>query len=200
VGGILAHDDRVAALAAGIDVRVRACSGAGRPDPDTGGMRPWLQVGKDGAKGGVLACRACLDVGAGPAQRRGLVVHAQLEDGAGRAGQRSHPEAALVGQLYGRLCAHNLEVADIDLVVDTFCSNEETPQEKLERSDVEEAVRRTIRKIPDKYRDVVMLRIYADMTFSQVAQVLNISENSAKVIYCRAKKMLAEELKNEFEL
>jgi len=93
-----------------------------------------------------------------------------------------------------------LEVADIDLVVDTFCSNEETPQEKLERSDVEEAVRRTIRKIPDKYRDVVMLRIYADMTFSQVAQVLNISENSAKVIYCRAKKMLAEELKNEFEL
>jgi RNA polymerase sigma-70 factor (ECF subfamily) len=45
-----------------------------------------------------------------------------------------------------------------------------------------------------------MLRIYAELPFAQVAKALKISENSAKVIYCRAKKMLAEELKNEFEL
>jgi beta-galactosidase/beta-glucuronidase len=55
-------------------------------------------------------------------------------------------------------------------------------------------------KIPAKYRDVVMLRIYADMPFSQVAAALDISESSAKVIYFRAKKMLMEELKDEFAM
>ncbi len=94
----------------------------------------------------------------------------------------------------------SLETADIELVVNTYCANEETPEEQLERCEVEEAVRRVVRKIPDKYRDVVMLRIYAELTFAQVARALNISENSAKVIYCRAKKMLAEELQNEYEL
>ena len=65
---------------------------------------------------------------------------------------------------------------------------------------VAEAVRRIINGIPEKYRDVVMLRIYGEMSFNQVAQALNISENSAKVIFFRAKKMLMEEIKNEFGL
>lgn len=93
-----------------------------------------------------------------------------------------------------------LETADLELVVTTYCINEESPEERLERRDVEEAVRRVIRRIPEKYRDVVMLRIYAELPFAQVARALNITENSAKVIYCRAKKMLAEELRNEYEL
>ena len=49
-------------------------------------------------------------------------------------------------------------------------------------------------------RDVVVLRVYAELPFSQVAQILRISENSAKVIYFRAKKMLMEVLKDELEM
>jgi RNA polymerase sigma-70 factor (ECF subfamily) len=93
-----------------------------------------------------------------------------------------------------------LEAADLELVVDSFCSSAETPEEQVQRHCVEDAVRRVIRTIPPKYRDVVLLRVYAELPFAQVAKALKISENSAKVIYCRAKKMLAEELKNEFEL
>lgn len=61
-----------------------------------------------------------------------------------------------------------------------------------------ESVRNMISKIPEKYRDVIMLRLYADLPFSQVAAALKISENSAKVIFFRAKKMLLEELKNDY--
>lgn len=54
--------------------------------------------------------------------------------------------------------------------------------------------------IPKKYRDVMVLRVYAELPFSQIAQILRISENSAKVIYFRAKKMLMEVLKDELEM
>ena len=53
-------------------------------------------------------------------------------------------------------------------------------------------------EIPKKYRDVVLLRIYAELPFSQIALALKISENSAKVIFFRAKKKMMEVLKDEF--
>lgn len=63
-----------------------------------------------------------------------------------------------------------------------------------------EHVRTAIRSLPQKYIDVVVLHIYADLPFSQVAKALGISENSAKVIFFRAKKKMMEEFDHEFEL
>jgi RNA polymerase sigma-70 factor (ECF subfamily) len=65
---------------------------------------------------------------------------------------------------------------------------------------VSAALRRIVNDIPQKYRDVVILRIYGELPFSQVALALGITENSAKVLFFRAKKMLMEELHNEFDL
>ena len=44
----------------------------------------------------------------------------------------------------------------------------------------------------------VLLRLYAELPFSQIAESMKITENSAKVLYHRAKKLLLEELKNEY--
>ena len=71
---------------------------------------------------------------------------------------------------------------------------------ELKKKVVAEAIRSIVNGIPEKYRDVVILRIYGEMSFLQVSQALNISESSAKVIFFRAKKMLMEEIKNEFGL
>ena len=60
-------------------------------------------------------------------------------------------------------------------------------------------MREAVERLPEKYRDVVILRTYADMPFSDIARSLKISENSAKVIYHRAKKML-KELFDEYKL
>ena len=73
-------------------------------------------------------------------------------------------------------------------------------EEHVSQKDIEKAVRKVVEDIPKKYRDVVVLRVYAELPFSQVAQILRISENSAKVIYFRAKKMLMEVLKDELEM
>lgn len=76
----------------------------------------------------------------------------------------------------------------------------ENPADVCQRNIQREKVADTIKNLPPKYRDVVILRIYADMPFSQIAAVMNITENSAKVIFFRAKKKLSEELNDEFNL
>lgn len=72
-----------------------------------------------------------------------------------------------------------------------------SPEEEYERRARIAAVKKSVANIPEKYRDVIILRMFAEMTYSQIGEALRITENSAKVIFYRAKKMLMEELKNE---
>ena len=94
----------------------------------------------------------------------------------------------------------HLDAANLELGAQSYLQNEDSPEEHIHRKDVEKAVRKVVENIPKKYRDVVLLRIYAELPFSQIAQSLKISESSAKVIYFRAKKMLMEVLKDELEM
>ncbi len=94
-----------------------------------------------------------------------------------------------------------LDAINLDLVTDAFCRTSHcNPEDAIIKRVIVDSVKRVIRKLPEKYRDVVILRIYAEMPFAQIGKALEISENSAKVIYFRAKKMLTEDLKNELEL
>ena len=74
----------------------------------------------------------------------------------------------------------------------------------LENSDPESelvrAVRRVVAGMPEKHRNVVLLRAYAGMSYAEIARSLKISENSAKVIYFRARKKITEELENEYAM
>ena len=58
-------------------------------------------------------------------------------------------------------------------------------------------VRRAIASMPKKYSDVLILRIYGELPYDEIAAKLGISVNSAKVIYHRAKKILKEKLIHE---
>ena len=74
---------------------------------------------------------------------------------------------------------------------------EEDPAELLEKRTELEALRRIIDRLPDKYRDVVTLRIYGDLPFAEIARILKLSENSAKVLFYRAKNQIREELSHD---
>ncbi len=91
-----------------------------------------------------------------------------------------------------------LETADLETLTERVVSGFDNPEEHVEREFVKDAIRAVVQKIPPKYSDVVMLRVYAELPFAEVARALGITENSAKVIYYRAKKMLLEELKHDF--
>lgn len=53
----------------------------------------------------------------------------------------------------------------------------------------------TLRSLPDKYRDVLLLRSVEGFTPSEVGQVMGFSENHVRVLYHRAKKSLQGLLK-----
>lgn len=93
-----------------------------------------------------------------------------------------------------------LDAANLDLVAASYLEQAVSPEEQVQKQALERAIREVVETIPKKYRDVVLLRIYAELPFSQIALSLKISENSAKVIYFRAKKMLMEVLKHELEM
>lgn len=52
-----------------------------------------------------------------------------------------------------------------------------------------------IQNLSKKYRDVLMYRIYFEMSFAEIGECLNISESSAKVIFHRGKEKLRSQLK-----
>lgn len=60
-----------------------------------------------------------------------------------------------------------------------------------------EKAKKAMSQLPKKYEDVMILRVYAELSYAQIGQALHISENSARVIYFRAKKMILEAIKHE---
>ena len=58
-------------------------------------------------------------------------------------------------------------------------------------------LRAAIAAMPKKYSDVLILRIYGELSYEEIAAKLGISVNSAKVIFHRAKKIIKEMLLNE---
>lgn len=48
-------------------------------------------------------------------------------------------------------------------------------------------------QLPEKYRDVMIYRVYYDMTYEQIAKNMNISVNSAKVLFHRGKQKIQEQ-------
>lgn len=96
---------------------------------------------------------------------------------------------------YASLKAKKREVSCLDIteIVDSYFV-EESMEDQVMRALVTQRVRTLLQELPAKYRDVVLFRIYADMSFAQIGETMNISENSAKVIYYRAKNMLKEKM------
>ncbi len=90
--------------------------------------------------------------------------------------------------------ANTVSLTDLE---EMLCDSEECSPCFVFEYEYEQAnIRSLLEKLPDKYRDVIMYRIYADMSYAQTAQAMGITENSAKVLFFRAKKRLLEDLQN----
>ncbi|MBD7912881.1 MULTISPECIES: sigma-70 family RNA polymerase sigma factor [Clostridium] len=71
---------------------------------------------------------------------------------------------------------------------------EKTPEELVLCKELNEIILKGIINMNDKYRDVLVYRLYESMPFKKIAAIMNISENSAKVIFYRGKEMLKKSL------
>jgi len=66
----------------------------------------------------------------------------------------------------------------------------ETPESLLERSQTKETVIALIDMLPDNYRTVLLLRDIEELSVSEVAELLNLSETNVKVRVHRARSAL----------
>ena len=105
--------------------------------------------------------------------------------------------AAIAKNVYLKhLYKNRVSLVDLELVEGQI-SETETPENEFIRQSASQNVRDKISLLPKKYMDVVLLRTYAELSFSDIAKITKISESSAKVIFFRAKKMLKEAIEHE---
>ncbi|SFR65444.1 RNA polymerase sigma factor [Anaeromicropila populeti] len=72
------------------------------------------------------------------------------------------------------------------------------PEEYFMKQELIEIVNKSILQLKKKYRDVLVYRLHFDMHFNEIGRIMNISENSAKVIYYRGKEMLKLKLEGYY--
>ena len=75
-------------------------------------------------------------------------------------------------------------------IADTGCSVEE----KIAQQDEISRIRRVLHTLPEPYKEVFMWRVFGELSFRQIGQIFNKSENWACVTYHRAKIKIKEGL------
>ncbi len=85
------------------------------------------------------------------------------------------------------------------MIIDLYVTDLEAPLSdepgyRLVKEVEIEDVRRAIDSMPKKYGEVLVLRIYGELPYEEIARKLGISVNSAKVIFHRAKQFIKEAL------
>lgn len=102
---------------------------------------------------------------------------------------------------YLRKNRHRIESLSAEQLIELYGEGStEHLADTVERQLLMESTRRALLALPKKYQDVTILRVYADMSYAQIGDALHISENSARVIYFRAKKMMMEAIQDEYDM
>ncbi len=86
--------------------------------------------------------------------------------------------------------AEYVSIADESLLPD----NGLTPEEKELRQLTMEAVRESLKELPDKYKIVLDLYFFYDNSYSEISEITSLAENTVKSHIFRAKKLLREKI------
>ncbi len=87
----------------------------------------------------------------------------------------------------------NVEEAELINLPDNKNNVADEVQSKLQAF----AIQKVLHEIEEPYREVFMWRVYADLSFKEIAGIFNKNENWACVTYHRARKLIKERLESE---
>lgn len=92
---------------------------------------------------------------------------------------------------------HNKNCNYVELTESTLMEAKGNPEAIVVHKEELQNLRLFIKQLKKKYREVVIYRIYFEMSFAEIGKAMNISENSAKVLFHRAKENISKKM--EFE-
>ena len=78
--------------------------------------------------------------------------------------------------------------------MDRFASLAPSPEQQASNSEIRRLLEEAVEKLPDAYRTIFMLRDVEDMSTSDAADVLEITEDNVKVRLHRARALLRKSL------
>ncbi len=83
---------------------------------------------------------------------------------------------------------------------DTIASTNESPLQALTRSETTQMVRNAVRKLPEKYRQVLNLREFEELGLEEIAESLHLSIPAVKTRLFRARRKLQTALQEQGNL
>lgn len=90
-------------------------------------------------------------------------------------------------------------LCSIDLITAEIPGNDLTPEEKLLKKDMEEALRQAIKQLPEKTRLVYCMAKEEQMSYKQISEALDISERTVNTHMTNALRKLTESLQKYFK-
>lgn len=94
-----------------------------------------------------------------------------------------------------RLRRQRLSWLTLDDVAFTLPSSERGPESSALLGEERDAVQRALMRLPDNYRQVMVLRYWHDMSYDEIAQATGLTESTIKTRLFRARNMLADALR-----
>lgn len=92
----------------------------------------------------------------------------------------------------------NKRIFQYDMNIDIAGIYVDTMAENLEKKEVMIAINKIVRGLDERSRDIFEYRLYSELSYRQIANILHIKENTAKVIFCRAKAKVQEYLREVY--
>lgn len=68
------------------------------------------------------------------------------------------------------------------------------PEQYIEKQEISQYVRACIFRIKKKYRDVIIYRMYYELSYTEIASIMQTNENVVRVNFHRGKELLRKEM------
>lgn len=95
---------------------------------------------------------------------------------------------------YKYLRAHKRQPISLELIEESELSDAESCEQTLIKQETDEQLRHALEELPEPYKQVIVLRIYHDLSYREIGATLGKSESWARVTFYRGKERLREVL------
>lgn len=90
------------------------------------------------------------------------------------------------------------EVYPSENIIELIAVTKDEPSKVILNKEEKKEIAFAINRLKEKYKDVIILRYYAELSLEEIAVILNKNYNTVRSLHKRARQILLQELKNTY--